>query len=65
MTTRASWEPLDASGLVERLREAQSLLERAAAVAAAEDGARLTAMAELQRRLEEERRADPRRRRYR
>lgn len=61
----AAWRPLDASQLVERLHEAKALLEQAAVVAAASDGGRLTAMAELQQRLEEERRANAKRRRYR
>jgi hypothetical protein len=59
------WAPLDAAGLIGRLTEAQALLEQAAVVAAAGDGARLAAMAELQRRLGEERRDDTHRRRYR
>jgi hypothetical protein len=65
MQRPAGWTGLDATGLVERLREAAALLEQAAAVAAAGDGGRLAAMAELQRRLEEDRHADARRRRYR
>jgi hypothetical protein len=65
MTTRSSWQPLDLSRLTERIEEARDLLQQAAAVAAAQDGARLAAVAELHRRQGEERRADPHRRRYR
>jgi hypothetical protein len=65
MGTEASWQPLDLSGLVTRLREAQELLAQAAALAAAEDASRLAGMADLQARLVREREgggdADPRR----
>ncbi|GAA3389433.1 hypothetical protein [Cryptosporangium minutisporangium] len=61
----AGWRPFDPAQLVERLAQAKALLESAAVAAAADDGARLTAMAELQRRLEEERHVDANRRRYR
>ncbi|MGS2617467.1 hypothetical protein ACVCAH_23515 [Micromonospora sp. LZ34] len=62
---RHTWQRMDASGLIERLTQAQALLQQAAVVTAASDGARLTAMAELQRRLGEERHVDAHRRRYR
>jgi len=62
---RQGWAPLDAAGLIERLAQAQALLEQAATVAAAGDGARLAAMAELQHRLGEERHDHAHRRRYR
>ncbi|APR75686.1 Hypothetical protein A7982_01032 [Minicystis rosea] len=42
------WKPLDFSGLRARLVEIKSLLEQAAALGAAQDAARLEAMAELQ-----------------
>ncbi|SDZ14954.1 hypothetical protein SAMN05444365_10630 [Micromonospora pattaloongensis] len=62
---RHTWHRMDPSGLIERLTQAQALLQQAAVVAAATDGARLSAMAELQRRLGEERHDDAHRRRYR
>lgn len=65
MTTSSHWQPLDLSGLVARLEEAKALLEQAAALAAVHDAGRVTAMAELQRRLAEESRADAQRQRYR
>jgi hypothetical protein len=65
MATTTSWQPLDFSGLVQRLEEAKALLEQAAAVAAVQDGGRLTAVTELQRRLAEEHHGDRNRRRYR
>jgi predicted mannosyl-3-phosphoglycerate phosphatase (HAD superfamily) len=55
MTTRSSWQPLDLSAVVERLREAQGLLAQAAALSAAQDAARLTGMTDLQVRLAQER----------
>jgi hypothetical protein len=55
MATEASWQPLDLSGLVTRLRDAQELLAQAAALAAAQDAARLAGMADLQARLVRER----------
>lgn len=67
MGTDARWAPLDLSGLVARLEEAKALLEQAAVLAAAQDSARLAAMADLQRRLAGEREGggdgDPRSRR--
>jgi hypothetical protein len=69
VATRASWEPLDLSGLAERLEQAQALLEQAAALATAQDAARLASMADLQDRLASERErghgGHARRRRYR
>lgn len=65
MQRQQNWQQLDASGLLVRLKQAQQLLQQAAAVAVASDGARLAAMAELQRRLGEERHVDAHRRRYR
>jgi hypothetical protein len=64
-TTSSDWQPLDFSGLVDRLQEAKALLEQAAALAAVHDAGRLTAVSELQRRLAEEDHADAHRRRYR
>lgn len=55
MATESSWQPLDLSGLVGRLQEAQALLAQAAALAAAQDADRLTGMADLQARLARER----------
>jgi hypothetical protein len=65
MTTSSEWAPLDFSGLIQRLEEAKSLLEQAAALAAVADAGRLTAVSELHRRLAEDDRADAHRRRYR
>jgi hypothetical protein len=65
VATTSSWQPLDLSGLAERIETARHLLEEAAAVVAAQDAARLTAAAELHRRLAEERHADRHRRPYR
>jgi hypothetical protein len=61
----ARWTPLDATALVARLEEAKALLEQAVAVAAAQDGGRVTPLVELQRRLVEDTRGDDDRRRYR
>jgi hypothetical protein len=65
MATTSSWQPLDMTRLVQRLEEAKALLEQAAVLAAARDAGRLTAVAELQRRLAEEDHADTQRRPYR
>lgn len=65
MSTTSQWEPLDFTGLIERLEEAKGLLEQAATLAAAHDGGRITAVAELHRRLAEDDHADAYRRRYR
>jgi len=43
------WKPLDLSNLVDKLTEAKTLLEQAAALAAAREGDKVRTMAELQR----------------
>lgn len=48
------WKPLDFGDLRARLVEIKSLLEQAAALGAAQDAARLEAMAELQHRDKEQ-----------
>lgn len=55
------WKPLDFGGLRARLVEVKSLLEQAAALGAAQDAARLEALAELQRQNQEQARGDRRR----
>lgn len=55
------WKPLDFGGLRARLVEIKSLLEQAAALGAAQDAARLEAMAELQHQNQEQARGDRRR----
>jgi hypothetical protein len=55
MTTQHSWQDLDLTGLVSRLRAAQALLAEAAVLATAQDTARLSGMADLQARLTAER----------
>lgn len=55
MATDASWQPLDLSGIVARLQEAQALLAQAAVLSTAQDTARLAGMADLQARLAQER----------
>jgi hypothetical protein len=60
---RVRWEPLDMSGLAERLSEVEVLLQQAAELAAAQDVSTASAMVELQRRLAEEEHGHPRRRR--
>jgi len=61
----SEWKPLDVSELRARLVEVKSLLEQAAALGAAQDAARVEAMAELHHRNEEQARGNPARRRYR
>lgn len=65
MTTTSHWEPLDLSGLIERLGDARALLEQAATLAAAHDSGRITTLAELHRRLAQDDHAHAHRRRYR
>ncbi|MCB9947522.1 MAG: hypothetical protein H6842_06820 [Rhodospirillaceae bacterium] len=65
MTTETRWRPLDLSGLQDRLEQARLLLEQAALLAATRDGDRVSALADLHRRIAEEHRADPHRQRYR
>jgi hypothetical protein len=55
------WKPLDFGSLRARLVEIKSLLEQAAALGAAQDAARLEAMAELQHQNQEQARGDRRR----
>jgi hypothetical protein len=64
-TGSTRWERLDLGTLTERLAEVQRLLAQAAALAAAQDTARLSAMTEVENRSAEEGRGDPHRRRYR
>jgi hypothetical protein len=64
--TRATWQPLDLSGVTDRLESARDLLRQAAALTAARDAQTLAAMTEQQRtRTREERDGHPQRRRYR
>lgn len=65
MTTESRWTELDMSGLINRLEQARTLLEQAAALTAADDAGRVAAVTELQRRLAEERHDNPNRRRHR
>jgi hypothetical protein len=55
VTGVTTWRPADLSGLTERLAAARSLLEQAAALAVAEDTARVTNMTHLQEQLGKER----------
>ncbi len=64
-TGSARWERLDLSTLTERLAEVQRLLAQAAALAAAQDTARLSAISEIESLSAEEGRGHPHRRRYR
>jgi hypothetical protein len=60
------WQAFDLSGLAGRLAQARDLLAQAAALAATQDAARITAMAHLQEQLGKEHDAhDLGRRRYR
>lgn len=60
------WTKFDPEGLRDRLVQVKSLLEQAAAVAAAQDAAKLEAMTDLaQKQKEEESFGHRRRRRYR
>jgi hypothetical protein len=56
------WKPLDLSNLVDKLTEAKTLLEQAAALAAAREGDKVRTMAELQRSKVEETQSGGRRR---
>jgi hypothetical protein len=60
-----SWKPLDPAALRRRLEEVKALLVQAAAVGLAQDRSRLERMVELERRVREEARGRPGRRRYR
>lgn len=60
-----AWRPLDMSGLRGRLAEVKSLLEQAAALAAAHDTSRLETMAAHMQKNEEQARGGAVRRRYR
>jgi hypothetical protein len=52
MATEASWQPFDLSSLAERLEAARALLEQAAALAAAQDAAKVMTIAQLAERTE-------------
>ena len=54
MKQSKSWQPLSMEGLISRLSEAKSLVERAAALVAAKDAERVRNLAELQRQNHEE-----------
>ena len=54
------WKPLDLGALRARLVEIKSLLEQAAALGAAQDAARLEALAELQHKNQERARGNKR-----
>lgn len=56
------WKPLDLSNLVDKLTEAKTLLEQAAALAAAREGDKVRTMTELQRSKAEEAQSGGRRR---
>jgi hypothetical protein len=60
--TKGEWKPLDLGALRERLVEIKSLLEQAAALGAAQDAARVEAMAELHHKNQEQARGDHQRR---
>ncbi len=55
------WQPIDTGSYVRRLEQAKALLEQAAALALAQESARVSPMVELQRRLAQEHRGHPHR----
>lgn len=60
------WQPLNLQSLIDKLSEAKSLVEQAAALAAASDGERIRALTELENQNQKEQSNGPgARRRYR